>query len=449
MASERSSGSFLLRGATLVDAAGERLGDLRVRAGTIVEIASSLAPVIDEEVIDSEGCYLLPAFVDLHTHLREPGGERAETILSGTRAGALGGYRCVVAMPNTIPAIDSVEVVRHLRQLAKAAPIEVAISAAITRGRRGEELVEMSELAAEGVVLFTDDGRGVQDDGVMRAALEMAHTLGVTLGQHCEHEGHAKGAPMHEGAWSSRLGLAGQPRLAEIAMVARDLALVEELDASMHFLHLSTAEAIEMVRTARARGLRVTAEATPHHLALTHAEVASFDPVFRVNPPLRESADVRAVRTGLVDGTIDAIATDHAPHSPETKDEPFDCAPPGMIGLETAFAVAHTELVVGAHLRVADASGAPKLTMGDLVRLFSTAPAKIARVDDQRGSGTITVGAPADLVLFDPKVQWRVDEDRGASRSRNTPFAHLDLVGRIRHHLHDGQLIVRDAELVL
>ena len=229
-------------------------------------------------------------------------------------------------------------------------------------------------------------------------------------------------------------------------MVERDLELVRELGASMHFLHLSTIGAIDLVRRAKREGLSITAEATPHHLSLSDAEIASYNPVFKVNPPLRTAADVNGVRAGILDGTIDAIATDHAPHSPELKDEPFDCAPPGMIGLETAFAVAYTELVAKAHLRITDDPTLPALSMLDLVRLFTLSPARIARLDRHEHCGEIVVGARADLVVFDPTERWKVEESSTASRSHNTPFAQLDLVGRVRHTLYRGELVVTDAD---
>lgn len=439
------SDETVIKGATLVDRLGERRADVHVAGGVIVNVDADIDTATGARVLDGAGSYVFPSFVDLHTHLRQPGDERAETVMSGSRAAALGGYRCVLAMPNTLPTIDCVEVVDYLRELANDALCEIAISGAITVGRLGERLVPMAELASRGVYLFTDDGRGLQSDDLMREALMVAGTLGVVLAQHCENEEHARGGDMHEGSWSSRLGLSGQPASAEEIMVARDLALVRELDAQMHFLHLSTRGAIDLVRSAKADGLHVTAEATPHHLALTHAEIVSYDPVFKVNPPLRTGDDVNAVREAIMDGTIDAIATDHAPHSPETKDEPFDCAPPGMIGLETAFAVAYSELVAKQHLRVVDDPQRGPATMGDLVRLFSTNPASIAGLVPRAHEGEIVAGAPADLVIFDPTERWRVNARGGASQSHNSPFVGLDLIGRVRHTLYCGELVVIDA----
>ena len=340
----RAVGEVLVRGGTVVDETGARRADVLLRDGRIAAAEESIDVPSRAVVLDADGCVVAPGLVDLHTHLREPGGEVAETVESGSRAAALGGYTAVLAMPNTEPAIDSAAVVRDVLALGETALAQIAVAGAITIGRRGEHLVPMAELAALGVRLFTDDGRGVQHAGLMRRALEYASGLGVVLAEHCEDEDLAAGGHMNEGAWSSRLGIAGQPALAEEVMLARDLALVRLTGAPMHFLHLSTAGAVEMIRRAKADGLPVTAEVTPHHLSLSDAAVASYDPVFKVNPPLRTVLDVTAVRAGLASGAIDAIATDHAPHAPERKDDPFDEAPPGMLGLETALAVAYDAL---------------------------------------------------------------------------------------------------------
>jgi len=443
-----------------------------VRDGWIVAVEDSIDAPKSTTVLDAGGCVVAPGLVDIHTHLREPGGEVAETVESGSRAAALGGYTAVVAMPNTEPAIDSAAVVRDVLALGETALAEIAVAGAITIGRRGERLVPMAELAALGVRLFTDDGRGVQNGGLMRRALEYASGLGVVLAQHCEDEQLAAGGHMNEGAWSSRLGIAGQPALAEEAMLARDLALVRLTGAPMHFLHLSTAGAVELIRRAKADGLPVTAEVTPHHLALCDAAVASFDPVFKVNPPLRTSLDVAAVRAGLVDGVIDAIATDHAPHAPERKDDPFDEAPPGMLGLETALAVAHSALCVGSKPNgdaAADGGWVPPgseaiMSLRDLIGLFSWLPARIAGLalgdPERRGDrgtrgdgknkggqgGPIMPGAAANLTVFDPSVEWVVDRSRQASRSRNTPYAGHRLVGKVRHTVFAGESVVIDGQ---
>jgi dihydroorotase len=286
-----------------------------------------------------------------------------------------------------------------------------------------------------GVRIFTDDGRGVQDAQLMRRALEYASDLGVILAEHCEDESLAQGAPMHEGAWSARLGLSGQPSLAEEQMVARDLALVRLTGAPMHFLHLSTAGSVALVRDAKRDGLPITAEATPHHLQLTDAAVAGYDARFKVNPPLRGEADVLAVRAGVADGTIDAIATDHAPHPAEAKSEPFDLAPPGMIGLETALAVSYGALVL---------TGLVEPSF--LIASFTSRPAAIAGLQSFGHGGPIVAGGVANICVFDPTARWIVDPEMMASRSANSPFTGDELTGSVRHNVVFGEVVVEAGE---
>ncbi len=341
----RNPPAVVISGGTVIDATGSRLADVLIQDGVIATVGSKVSSVpAGTVVLEAGGCLVAPGLVDLHTHLREPGREEAETVESGARAAALGGYTAVVAMPNTEPAIDNAAVVRQVLDLGAEACCDVRVAGAITVGREGRRLAPMAEMAALGVTLFTDDGAGVQDARLMRRALEYGSALGVTLAQHCEDASLAGGGHMHEGEWSSRLGIPGQPAEAEELMVMRDLALARLTGAQVHFLHLSTAGSLAMIRGAKASGLEVTAEVAPHHFTLTDAEVASYDPVFKVNPPLRSNADVAAVRAALADGIVDAIATDHAPHTQESKEAPFDEAPPGMLGLETALALALTEL---------------------------------------------------------------------------------------------------------
>ncbi len=429
--------NVLVRGGTVVDARGERRADVLVEAGSILAVESDIPDSSGSVVLDARGCLVSPGLVDLHTHLREPGGERAETIESGARAASLGGYTAIVAMPNTVPAIDCAAVVRDVRALALDVTAEVIVSGAITVGRMGERLAPLGEMAELGVHLFTDDGSGVQDAGLMRRALEYAGDLGVVLAEHCEDKVLAAGGHMHEGLWSSRLGIAGQPGLAEEAMLARDLQLVRLTGTPMHFLHLSSAGSIELLRQAKAEGLPVSAEVTPHHLVLTDAEVASYDPVFKVNPPLRTDLDVQAVRRGIFDDTIDAIATDHAPHPPEAKQEPFDQAPPGMLGLETALALVYSELIA--------APERPLISVLELFALFCWRPAAICRATSSGQGGPIAPGTPANLCVFDPSSVWTVDPARSASRSRNTPFAGRELLGRVRHTVFRGEVVVEDG----
>jgi len=423
--------AVLITGGTVVDQSGSRRADVRVDNGVVSEVGDSLQPSGDDDQIDATGCVVAPGFVDLHAHLREPGKEEAETIETGSRAAALGGFTCVVAMPNTDPTQDSVSVVDFVRRQGESAGLcDVRPSGSITIGRRGEQLSPLAELAAAGVHLFTDDGTGVQDPLLMRRALEYALDLGVVLAQHCEVSRLTDGAVMHEGDCCSRLGLPGWPSIAEELMVHRDIELARLTGGQVHFLHLSTAGSVELVRRAKADGLRVSAEATPHHISLTDELLAGYDSVYKVNPPLRTGADIDAVRGGLADGTIDAIATDHAPHAQETKEQPLDEAPPGMLGLETALGVSLSHL---------------DMPMRDIVAALSWNPAAIAGVADQHGR-PVTPGEPANLVVFDPAATWHVHPARLASKSRNTPYVGVELRGKVRHTLLRGEPVVRDGK---
>jgi dihydroorotase len=427
--------TLAIRGGRVVDATGERTADVLVGDdGTIVAVGPDLT---GDRTLDAAGCVVTPGFVDLHVHLRQPGKEEAETIESGSRGAALGGFTAVVAMPNTDPAMDCASVVREVIELSRSALCEVVPSAAMTVGRKGDALAPMAELAALGVRMFTDDGTGLQDTRLMRRALEYASGLGpfaggadITLAQHCEVSALSEGTYMHEGAWSSRLGIPGQPSEAEELMVMRDIALARMTGGHVHFQHLSTAGSVDLVRRAKAAGLRITAEATPHHFTLTDECCATYDSVYKVHPPLRTDADVAAVHAGLADGTIDAIATDHAPHAAHEKELPFDQAPPGMLGLETALALALTEL---------------DLPLARTLALLSWQPAAIAKVDDRHG-GPLTVGRVANICVIDPDVTWTVRGDAMASRSRNTPFEGRALRGKVRHTIHDGEVVVLDGE---
>ncbi|MCB9371309.1 MAG: dihydroorotase [Microthrixaceae bacterium] len=421
---------FVIRGGTVVDATGTRRGDVAVDDdGTIAAVGEGLE---GGDVVDASGCVVAPGLVDLHAHLREPGREEAETVETGSRAAALGGFTAVVAMPNTSPAIDCASVVREVLDLGRSAPCDVHSSGAITVGRAGEQLTPMAEMAELGVRLFTDDGDGVQDAGLMRRALEYASGLPVpvTLAQHCEVAALAAGGHMHEGEWSSRLGIPGQPAESEELMVARDIVLSRLTGMRVHFQHLSTGVSVDLVREAKRRGLAVTAEATTHHFTLTDAEVASYDPLYKVNPPLRPDADVAAVRAGLADGAVDAIATDHAPHTQEAKEQAFDEAPPGMLGLETALALALTEL---------------DLPIEQVLALLSWQPAAIAGLSDQHG-GPVAVGRPANLCVVDPTETWTVEPTASASRSRNNPYAGRTLTGRVRHTFLFGEPVVLEGD---
>jgi dihydroorotase len=429
---------LLVRGGRVIDAAGERVADVRVVDGVVVEVGESLGDRPggpSDHVLDAAGCVVTPGLVDLHVHLREPGDEEAETIETGSRAAARGGFTAVVAMPNTRPALDDAAVVSSVLAAGRAVALcEIAAAGCITKARAGEQLAPMGELHALGVRIFTDDGACVMSAGVMRRALEYARSLpGAVVAQHAEDETLAGGGSMHEGAWSSRLGIPGRPSAAETVIVARDIELGALTGTRVHFLHVSAAGTVDLVRAAKQRGLPVTAEAAPHHFTLTDAECASFDPRFKVHPPLRTERDVAAIRAGLADGTIDAIATDHAPHTPESKERVFEEAPPGMLGLETAVALTLTELVEPGHL-----------TLRGALSALSWRPAAIAGLRDQ--GGAVEQGRVANLAVIDPAVKWEVDPARLASRSRNTPYVGRKLTGKVRHTVFRGEAVVIDGE---
>ncbi|MFO1537028.1 MAG: dihydroorotase [Actinomycetota bacterium] len=422
---------LVIRGGRVLDPGGARTADVRVHDGVVVEVGEHLT---GDATLDASGCLVAPGLVDVHVHLREPGMEEAETVETGARAAALGGYTAVVAMPNTTPPLDDPTVVAAVLAAGTRAACEVVSSGTITRGRAGEELAPMGELHALGVRMFTDDGDCVADAGVMRRALEYARALpGAVISQHAEDPALVAGGAMHEGEWSSRLGIPGRPAVAEEVVVARDVILARATGARLHFQHISTAGAVELVRAAKAAGARVTAEACPHHFTLTDACCATFDPVFKVNPPLRADADLAAIKAGLADGTIDVIATDHAPHPTEAKERPFEEAPSGMLGLETALALVWEELVRPGVLTPLAAFAA-----------CSWKPAAIAGLAHH--GGPVAPGAVANLCVFDPEHRWEVAPDRLASKARNTPFAGRVLTGKVRHTLLRGDVVVRDGE---
>jgi len=420
----------IIRGGTALDRTGRRRVDVALAGGVIVEVAADVPAEEGDVVLDATGCLVTPGFVDLHVHLREPGREEAETIETGSRAAALGGFTAIVAMPNTEPAHDSLATIEFVRAQARRAGLcEVAPAGCITMSRAGQALAPLGELAEAGVRLFTDDGNGVQDAALMRRALEYAKPLGITLAQHCEVASLTKGAVMHEGACCSHLGLPGWPAIAEELMVHRDIELVRLTGAPVHLLHLSTARSVELVRRAKAEGLPVTAEAAPHHFSLTDEALMGYDAVYKVNPPLRTPTDLAAIKAGLADGTIDAIATDHAPHPPEAKEAPLDEAPPGMLGLETALALAITEL---------------DMPLDAIVGALSWRPAAIAGLADRHGR-PVQVGEPANLAVFDPDHAWTVVPTKLASLSRNTPYAGRTLRGKVRHTIFAGTPVVVDG----
>jgi dihydroorotase len=428
--------SLIVRGGRVLDEAGERVADVVVRDGLIAEVAPGLAVPAGARVLDADGCVVAPGLVDIQVHFREPGREEAETIETGARAAALGGFTAVVAMPNTTPPLDDAKVVAAVLERGREVACLVTVAGCITQGRAGRELAPLGELYDLGVRVFTDDGDCVADANVMRRAFEYALALpGAVIAQHAEDPDLVAGGHMHEGEWSAKLGIPGRPAEAESTIVARDLALAELTGGRYHVLHLSTAASAELVRAAKVAGVRVTCEVSPQHLALTDASCASFDPVFKMNPPLRSDADVAALTAAIADGTIDAIATDHAPHAPETKERPFEEAPPGMLGVETALGVAITKLV-----------DTGVMTLGQVLGALSWRPARIAGLDAAGHGLPVAAGNAANLCVLDPAEQWVVDPDRLASRSRNTPFAGWTLSGRVRHTVLRGEPTVLDHE---
>ena len=435
--------TFLLRQGRLIGPSSTRVADVLVRDGRIVEIAERIDAPQGTLEINAEGCWVGPGLVDLHAHLREPGGEAAETIESGANAAAVGGYSALVAMPNTEPALDNVALVSYVLDKGAATRIDVAVAGAITQGREGRHLAPLAEMAALGVRLFTDDGTGVQDPSLMRRALEYARPLGVRLAQHCEDESLAGGGSMNEGVVSSRLGLVGRPALAEELMVMRDIGLVRLTGGRVHFLHVSTYRSLRMVIAARTEGLDVTCEVAPHHLTLDETACEGFDAHFKVHPPLRRDFDVKALRQLLRDGCVDAVATDHAPHSPELKDLAFDEAPAGMLGLEHAAALTY------------DALGGVDCDPVRFFEVLSRGPARVAqlRSSDSRPrhgahGGDVAEGEDANLTVFDPRATWTVRRDELHSRARNTPYEGRHLTGRATATIAKGQLVVHEAKLV-
>ncbi|BDH57998.1 dihydroorotase [Tsukamurella sp. PLM1] len=409
--------------------------DVAIAGGEITAIGPSLAPADGAEVVDGGGRVLLPGFVDLHTHLREPGREDTETIESGSAAAALGGYTAVFAMANTSPVADSAVVTDHVhRRGQEVGLVDVHPVGAVTVGLKGEKLAEMGMMATSAgrVRVFSDDGVCVADPLLMRRALEYSASLGVVIAQHAEEPRLTKGAVAHEGPEAARLGLTGWPRAAEEAIVARDALLARDAGARVHICHASTAGTVELLKWAKTQGIDITAEVTPHHLLLDDSRLQTYDAVNRVNPPLREASDAAALRAALRDGVIDCVATDHAPHAEQDKCCEFAAARPGMLGLETALAI-----VAQVCVETGD------LSWRDVARVMSEKPARIARLDDH--GRPIDVGEPANLTLIDPDLGWTVRADELASRSRNTPFAELSFKAKPVLTVLRGRITARDG----
>jgi dihydroorotase len=409
---------ILIRGGRLIDPSQgtDALLDLLLVQGTVAEIGEGIEAPDGAEIVDASGLVVAPGLIDLHVHLREPGGEHKETIASGARAAVAGGFTAVVAMPNTDPPTDNPAAVGFvLAQGLRAQACHVYPSGTITVGQKGEQLAEMGEMIDAGAVTVTDDGKPVTNSGVMRLALEYAQSFDIPVSVHPEDLALSDDGSMNEGITATRLGLTGIPNAAEDTMIARDVFLAELPGGRLHVQHVSTRRGVELIRSAKAAGVRVTAEATPHHFTLTDEAVESYRTNAKMNPPLRSAADRAAVREGVRDGTLDVIATDHAPHHYDEKEQAFEDAPNGIVGLETALGLALTELV---HTGLID--------LPTLVERMSTAPARAFSLP----GGTLAVGSPADVTIFDPDQEWVVDPDAFRSRSHNTPFGGRRLRGR-------------------
>jgi dihydroorotase len=420
---------ILLAGGRVIDPSRnlDEVADVYLDGGRVASVGRNITGEDGALRLDVAGKVVAPGFIDLHTHLREPGQEDVETVATGSMAAAAGGFTAVCAMPNTDPVTDNQAAVGFIvSQAQRAGKARVYPIGAISLGQKGQQLAEFGELVGAGAVAVSDDGKPVMSSHLMRTALEYAQVFGIPVADHCEDLSLAEGGAMHEGLVSTRLGLKGIPSAAEEIMVARDVILAELTGGHVHLCHMSTQGSVEIIRRAKDRGVKVTAEACPHHFTLTHEACEGYNTNAKMNPPLREAADREAIRAGLKDGTIDVIATDHAPHHYDAKEREFDDAPNGIIGLETAVALAITELVETG-----------LLTLPELVARMSTLPAKIFKLP----GGSLGTGAVADVVVLDPKARWTVDPGAFYSKSRNTPFAGRRVMGRAELTIVRGQVV--------
>ncbi len=425
---------LLIRGGRVIDPSRNTDGvaDLYIKDGRIEAVGRNIPVGQGIEVIDAAEKVVAPGLIDLHVHLREPGFEHAETIATGALSAAAGGFTAVCAMPNTDPVTDSQATVGFVvRQSIRAGKARVYPIGAVSLGQKGEQLTEFGEMVQAGAVAVSDDGKPVATSHLMRTALEYAKTFGIPVADHCEDMSLAAGGAMHEGLIAARLGLKGIPSAAEEIIVARDILLAELTGGHVHLCHMSTRGSVELIRWAKSKGLKVTAEATPHHFTLTHERCLGYDTNAKMNPPLREAADREAIRLGLKDGTIDCIASDHAPHHYDTKEREFDDAPNGIIGLETAFGLAVRELV------------APGLiSLPELIARMSTVPARIFHLP----GGSLAVGAPADVVVLDASRRWTVRREDLHSRSANSPFMGETLTGQADVTIVGGRVVFNRAD---
>ena len=428
--------ALLLRGGRVIDPSQrmDAISDLLIEKDTIEALGANIdvGSRDDVEIVDCAGRVVAPGFIDVHCHLREPGREDVETIATGARAAAAGGFTAVCAMPNTDPVTDNQAAVGFIiRQAARAKASRVYPIGAISLGQRGEALAEFGEMVGAGAVAVSDDGKPVASAHLMRTALEYARTFGIPVADHCEEPTLAAGGAMNEGLVSARLGLKGVPNEAEEIMVIRDILLARRTGGHVHLCHMSTHGSVELIRWGKERGVNVTAEVCPHHLSLTDEAVEGYNTNAKMNPPLRSAADVEALQQAVRDGTIDVIATDHAPHHYDEKEREFADAPNGIVGLETAFAVNMTWLVA-----------AGIIDLATLVDKMSCAPARIFRL----AGGTLRRGNVADVTVFDPDAEWRVDPSRFRSKGRNTPYSGQKLKGRVHLTVVDGGVVFRQGE---
>jgi dihydroorotase len=425
---------ILIRGGRVVDPSRnvDGIADVYLEGGTVAAVGRDIGSPEEALVLEAAGKIVAPGLIDLHVHLREPGQEELETVASGAMAAAAGGFSAVCAMPNTDPVTDNQAAIGFIvSQAHRANKARVYPIGAISLGQRGQQLAEFGELVGAGAVAVSDDGKPVVSSHLMRTALEYARTFGIPVADHCEDPTLSAGGAMHEGIVSTRLGLKGIPAAAEEIMVARDILLAEHTGGHIHLCHMSTRGSVELIRRAKDKNIRVTAEACPHHFTLTHESCEGYDTNAKMNPPLREPEDREAIRQALRDGTIDTICTDHAPHHYDTKERAFDDAPNGIIGLETALGLAITELVETG-----------LVTIPQLIERMSTRPAKIFNLQ----GGTLAPGSPADVLIADPKARWAVDPTTFFSKSRNTPFGGRQLTGRPEVTIVRGQVVFERAD---
>lgn len=413
----------------IIDPANKRdeIADLWIADGVIAEESKIQNPKSKIETINASGLVVAPGLIDSHVHFREPGQSHKETIVSGAHAAAAGGFTSVVCMPNTSPAADNAGTITFMREKAAKACVNVFVTGAITKGLAGEELAPYGSMVGAGIVAITDDGHCVQNHEVMRRAVEYARMFGLTVLDHCQDYSLVGGGIMHEGEWSLRLGLPGWPRIGEEIIVARNILLAELCDSPIHCQHISSGGSVRLLREARARGVKISGEVCPHHIALTDDSLRSFDSNFKMNPPLRTQKDVDAIIEGLADGTLDILCSDHAPHAFYEKEVELDNAPFGITGLETEFGLFSDILV---HRKKA-------LPLGKIIEMFTINPAKMLSLD----RGTLSLGAAADVTLIDPDLEWTFDKEKSESLSRNTPFHGRKLKGRAVRAIVAGETV--------